>query len=376
MVPDSGVPPDSGVVPCMATMCGTDCVDTNSTPDHCGTCNHDCAPGGCAFGACTAVAFFDHPGGAPTAIAYDSNTSNLYWTDNRASGNIFGKPAGMPGASEFLVASGEVRPQAIAVDDLNVYWATQDQTLPERGHIRYRDKALTAAVVQATTSLQNDPTSISAQGGWIYWHSNSPLHIRAHQRGTAPASNQDLTSAAGMSWVTAVTTDASNVFWFNTGSDVFKHPLNLTSAMAPTSALATLGGYAFDAVAGPSFIYWSESEDDNLDGEGRILRVSKSTGIAAVQVAQADPNSMGLAARYLALDGNTLVYTTETSGSVLGGVFKVDLSGGTPARLALVPSARVEAWGVAVVGDFVYWAEVEKNGPTLVGGKIMMIRKD
>lgn len=80
--PDAAAPdaPDAGgSCPTGATLCGSECVNTDSNGKHCGRCGHDCLGGECKAGACRPV----------------------------------------------LLASSQTNVDGLAIDTLNVYWITE-----------------------------------------------------------------------------------------------------------------------------------------------------------------------------------------------------------------------------------------------------------
>lgn len=62
----------SGACTCLQTMCGSDCTDTSSDPDNCGSCGNDCEGQPCSGGVCQPIALAtaqDQPWGSPWAAA-------------------------------------------------------------------------------------------------------------------------------------------------------------------------------------------------------------------------------------------------------------------------------------------------------------------
>ena len=92
--------------------------------------------------------------------------------------------------------------------------------------------------------------------------------------------------------------------------------------------------------------------------EGQILSSSGAFGgdgflVILLVEAQVDPDSAQKYASGMATDGTSIFYATAGVGESPSGVFKIGAAGGTPQRLATLPS---DGGGVAVAGNFVYVA--------------------
>jgi len=88
--PPDAAPPDAFV--CGFTMCGAECVDTDTDPAHCGTCEHACSPAAdCAAPDCQCPANFAPE--SPTFLFERMNTTTLP-PDVLAIGAFIGTDAG------------------------------------------------------------------------------------------------------------------------------------------------------------------------------------------------------------------------------------------------------------------------------------------
>ena len=58
-----------------------------------------------------------------SGVAIDTATGKIYWANN-GSGEILSAPIG--GGKTVALATGQLQPQAMAVDTKNLYWANSD----------------------------------------------------------------------------------------------------------------------------------------------------------------------------------------------------------------------------------------------------------
>lgn len=86
-------------VPCANTMCGDECVDLRRDPNHCGACDHACAPGrACGWGTCCAEGFV-----ACEALCLDPRHHPTFCG---ASGDCLGPRAGTVCEADEVCAEG------------------------------------------------------------------------------------------------------------------------------------------------------------------------------------------------------------------------------------------------------------------------------
>ena len=362
--PDAQPPPDAG---CALTMCNGDCVDLSSSASHCGACSHECGAGACVFSTCQPFNFSTQISHRPGPVAVDESVAPavLYWADSRASGSILSQPLTQSSATTFAPAQNNVA--AIQIDNTNVYWSTIEQTSGSRpGRIRYRDKAMAAGVVEITMSDQSNPRGLAVTQNLVYWNSNSPLHIRAES--VPPGFNADYVPTMGSSFVNAIVADATSVYWLDAQANIFAHPRTLPNTGTPVT-LSTFGGEAKAVAQTATHIYWGEAANA-LSGDGRIFRVDKSSMMIDTIAAQSHLTDPDQGATALALDATHVYYATERSNGTRGAVFRVSSGGGTPELVADGFNTSSKLAGIAVSGDFVYWAETD--GST---GYIRAIRK-
>ena len=365
MHPDAQPPVDAG---CALTWCDGACIDPSTSADHCGACGHSCGAGACFFSACQPFLTNSQTNHRPGTLIVDDSAASpvLYWADSRSSGSIQSKVIA-DGTPVNTFADTQNNVPAIQIDGTNVYWSTIEQTSGSRpGRVRYRDKAMTAGVVEITATDQANPRGLAVAQNVVYWNSNSPLHIRAQS--VPPGFNTDYVPTMGSSFVNALLADASNVYWFDAQANIFAHPRTLPTSGTPV-ALSTFGGEAKAVAQTATHIYWGEAANA-LQGQGRIFRVDKASAVIDTLATQAHLTDPDQGATALALDATHIYYATERSNGTRGAVFRIPLAGGTPELVADGFNTSSKLAGIAVHGDFVYWGETDSTV-----GHIRAIRK-
>jgi hypothetical protein len=104
---------------CLApkVLCNATCVDTSNDPAHCGSCGHDCLGGECFAGHCQMVALATGQI-APRDLAVDD--AFVYWTDSGGTVMKVAKAGGDP----VMLASNQDQTGYLALDADFVYWTT------------------------------------------------------------------------------------------------------------------------------------------------------------------------------------------------------------------------------------------------------------
>ena len=335
---------------CPFARCGGVCTDTFSDAKNCGGCGHDCQTTTCSASLCQAKGIA--VGVKPVHLAVD--TANVYFTDGAGTVNQVpssggtmtqlasspspygitydasfvyftsqGTPAsgytdgavlkvpigGGDGGAPIALATGRPKPQAIAVDGLDVYWlepgATTSGALlscPLAGCPSNTPKviygmlalpyglALDATNVYLTTSAggqvlsfakstgasniladsQDEPSGIAVIGGSVYWATTGGGLIQATPTAGGTSSHVATTMGAPQ----AVAADAVNVYWSDNSPDPVTTLGPVDSCPVggcPPSALVTLVGQdqtAADIAIDSLYVYW-------IATGGQILRVAK-----------------------------------------------------------------------------------------------------
>lgn len=325
-------PADTGPVDagCSQTLCGDDCVDTLTDPQHCGMCNLACVVGQCAGGTCQPLVMHADLGSKPTRIVFEATSGNIYWTDKRLSGAVLGRPADATQPT-FVVQSPARYPEALAASPQYVAWSELDEVGGSRnGDVLY--KAAPFAVAASAAALdQANPKGMVIAAGYVYWNSNSPLYLRGHPLGGG-AADLELRPPMGSSYAQALAADDSDLYWADSQADIYAQGLSLPTAPAPRQVVATSYGEASDLVLQDGLLYWGEAAIA-LSGEGRILSAPSGGGLATILVPHADPLDVDQSVTGLAMNAGQLYYTTGGTGGRGGSLFTLPSTGGTPVRL-------------------------------------------
>jgi hypothetical protein len=316
--------------------------------------------GGCVLeGGCGIVTL--EKGGGPSYVAVDD--TNVYWTSTGSctvtdggatvsTGLVMKVPKA--GGTPVTLASGQLEPQAIATDGMNVYW------------------------------VNNVGAGCAASGGAV-------LRL-------APDGGTVTTVAASQTSAKFVALDSTSVYW-TTSDDIMSAPLLAMGDPTPTTLASGQGASAGLALSGES-VYWAQAS-----GAGKVLGVPVAGG-AVVTLTTAGSGCVGFTAdgtnvywaynpgEYLnfnvmsvpiaggkpstldtnqyipsnmASDGKSLYWTNygTTPGADDDSVMKASLSGSSPITIA---SAQANPLGIAVDGTRVYWANSGNKGDP--GGEV------
>ncbi|MEQ8280948.1 MAG: hypothetical protein RMA76_36235 [Deltaproteobacteria bacterium] len=356
---DGGTERDAG--PCDETWCDGECVDPQVSVAHCGACGFDCAGGACIDGVCQAFVWQDLPGQRPGRLAADAD--DLYWTIDASAGGVFQRTF-FGGPGPVPVATNQSYPDRLVVSDQHVAWTALDERSgPRPGHVRYRDKALAAPLVDVTTATQRSPDGFAIADGRIFWTVDSPLYLRAHPIGTAVDTYAELQFSGGSSFVQTMVADDTYVYWFDANANLFRVAHALVGE-TPDPMLSNQEEEPKDALLLGDWIYYGDSAN-GLNTTGWLRRTNKSTFATETLTTRANPDDETHGVYALASDGVLLYYTTEAPSGRLANVWSIPLAGGTPERVAPVTNpANTSARGLAAVDGVVFWSEWTSDGST------------
>lgn len=154
------------------------CTAKQTDPDNCGECGTKCEAGAaCVAGKCGAtpktVATATGCGGG-ARLATDG--TSLYWVEP-TTGKVRSVP--VAGGTIAEVATAQLKPTQIAVDDAGVYWVNQGDG--SAASSKLQRKALTASAATAPTALVTGQgttplPALTAQGGFIYYSETTNVH--------------------------------------------------------------------------------------------------------------------------------------------------------------------------------------------------------
>jgi hypothetical protein len=252
---------------------------------------------------------------------------------------------GRVGSTVVTLASGLGLPFGIGLDSSYVYLTNWETT----GDVAKVPRGGGAAITLA--SGQDRPESIAVQGSNVYWtNSGDVLKV--------PASGGTIvTMASNQSYPGAIAVTADSIYWANSGAAlddgaVLRMPLAGGGIETLAQAQEIPGAIALSS----SRVYWT-----NLDGLN-LVSVSFGGGGPTILVS-GGPHGDTTAYEAVATD-DTRVYWAEniwtgtkttSVGQPRGTIMAMPLGGGTPVTLA---SRQSTPEGLAVYGPYVYWTDL------------------
>ena len=335
------------------SLCGGECVDEQTDPNHCGGCGVACA-GSCLSARCllTIASNQDHP----TGIAV--NGTYIYWTNQGTgaltNGSVVSAPAAgiSDGGPPTVLAAGQGSPDGIVLDENRVYWTTELtgtlMSLPA--------SAASGGVATPVTlvSGQRDPAGLAVDPARLYWTNagggadgGTVMSLSLGDAGAAAPA----TLASGQAAPVAIAVNDAGVFWTDEGAVV---ALPFADAAAPVVLVATTPSAI--AIDGTS-VYWTRlGTAANGYTDGSVLRLVRATGVVTTL---ATGQSVGVA---IAVDGTSAYWTTRQMTGGGGNIVKVAITGGSPTTLLAGQAPR---GGLAVDATSVYWASDNEGGSVL-----------
>lgn len=282
----------------------------------------------------------------PSALAIDS--TNVYWT-NEGDGTVNRIPIG--GGTLTVMASSQGTPAAIAVDGTNVYWTdTTANAFPTPSLVRQ-------AIVGGTTfaiATSASANSITVDATTVYWTVAGGAGVTQIAKTMTNGMGTTLVTGYGVPFAVAV--DSANVYWtVLAGGYVYKVPIGGGTPVAVASG--QLG--AVSLAANATSLYWTSDETIDSAPIGGL----PDGGAPAVLA-----TSTQATVEALAIDA-TNVYWVDNG----GGVSKAPIGGGGP-TVALA-SGQLAPVAVAVDATSVYWANQGTAANNYSDGAIVKMAK-
>jgi hypothetical protein len=337
--PDAAASPQPTPTP-VCTAPAADCdqqagngceVNLSSDPEHCGTCEISCHGAGCNDGACGPVAdVIVTAQQSPMRLV--TNAQHLFFVTATGADPIEGAAfgaivrAGLDGAEPQEIASGQLGPDGLAVDEAFVYWTNSVSGTVMR-------LALEGGTPQTIVSGLHAPRDLALHSTGLYFASAvNHVVMRSAPDGSAPAIVAQIEDP-----VLSVSVNDAAVF-FGTASAVARvgHGGGEVTVIAPGQSNVV------SLFASTDRVFWVSQGPKASSHAGAIGSVDPEGGTATL-IATQQFSPMTVVA------DDAFVYWTNLSG---GTVMKAPLGGGSAVMLA---SAQPQPWGAALRGDALYW---------------------
>jgi hypothetical protein len=333
--PDNGTTCEGGDCVCLGglALCDTSCIPVDADPSNCGDCAHDCLGAACNGGVCDPELLVQLGGSdEPYALAVDA--THVYVGIDGPQPRIGRVP--LDGGS--LVTTNAQGPRALALDGTFLYFT--DFGVLDSGRVMRVDTLDFNGAQQVV--IDDQPAGVwglDVDAGFAYWGNQNANTVARVPVGGPPVP-QPLASLQSRPWEVAV--DGAHVYWTNYDSgDVRRVPVGGGMANILASAQAHPLGLAVDVL----YVYWSNETSGeimraDLDGDNEIVL---ATG-------QSQPT-------YLAVAGPHVYWTNFGNGTVM----RLDTASGSLIPLAVGQS---QPYDLALDATHVYW--------TTLGGRTVM----
>lgn len=318
---------------------GATCTQTSSDPHNCGACGHDCLGAACTNGTCApSLLVAGLP--QPSCVAVDA--LQVYWATRQCpSGTMcVGAKSITSDAGPFAIAPG-------ASDDFGIGWS--DCALLPSGTIVVGapqqnglvDEFPPGATVESRFAYGTRGVVALAltRSGGVAWTTTDG---RVYACGSTCDDNPNAI-AATQSAPAGIATDGTTVYWTNLGDGtIASSPFFGDGGQVTT--VASDAAAPSDIAVDDAGIYWVER------GSGSVVELAAG-GSTPVVLANGPPG-----ADAIVLDAQH-VYWTSIGGT--GTVMRVDRDGGSPLTLA---SGQASPSDLAVDSQWVYWSNGVGDG--------------
>ncbi len=232
-------------------------------------------------------------------VAVDS--SGLYLTEHSSPGRVLRIALDGSGAVTVL-ASGQPKPEGMAVDDTHVYWVNWADGAPRVSAAAVM-RVPKAGGIMPTILAPNQmgPRGVAVDATHVYWTVWATGEIKRLLKGGG--GSPETVAMAEMN-PRDVAVDATHVYWGNFGSGDQKiKRTSKAGGPAPTpTVLAAAGGSPVDLTLNETRVYWISY------GDRRLWSVSKDGGMPTLIADQAGPPTGG---HGLGLDGAHVYWTNS-----------------------------------------------------------------
>jgi hypothetical protein len=273
---------DRAACPAGESSCGGACVNEQTDDHHCGGCEIVCKVGICQSGSCVC------PGGETecNGVCVDERTD-----DTNCGG--CGLKCDHCVARHCLTTLATGNFNALALDDTRVYWLDYDYAACSgdagsciRTNGKVMSVAKTGGVTTTLASGQVEPIGIAVDDGRVFW-TNSGFPGYPSYDGTvlsvAKTGGSVVTLASGQGWASGIAVDATDVYWTASpydcpdggGCSVVGNVMRMSKAGGGPTTLAAGNWFLADSslVLDATDVYWSQAFV-----VGAVMRVPKGGG--------------------------------------------------------------------------------------------------
>ena len=351
--PDTGPmppPPDlmcpAGQKPCASSPRAV-CVDTETSPQHCGACGRDCAGGACLFGVCQpSIVASGLTGGMFMRGGASTDGEDIFvadWNSNDI------KAVHLENGYVRQPARTSARPYNVTLLGPHVYWSQLEGSairfyrVPKQGLLAMYE--MIAALDEPGSTVV--PNSLQMQGGYLYWVRRKDSRVVVERTIPASGTINQVMAMADTALRDDVVVHASGIYWTDGGmapNQIWRTPLG---GGAPTSF--ETGGNTIHHLVGTDdqHLYWISNIVPFRDVHAVFRKLVDGSAPAVSLGTSPFPLGHPLAV----FDRDTLfLFGTDQAGVVAfpltGGGRQVEIAG---------PAPNWNPAGAAVTDCFVYW---------------------
>lgn len=308
-------------------VCGQDCANLDSDPNHCGGCDHSCLGGTCDSGTCEAVELATGKGRLFMVLVDEDYL--YYGGDGVDVGRI-----NLDGSNDTILvpagANNQLREWCYdsAITTNSIVWGNDWVQPGVRGCTR---PDCPGGVQTFVPGLNMYAMTFNRANDTLYWNQGPDIQRRAWPGGAS------VLHMAGAGNPRSFAADADFLYWdaalANNDHHLRKNPV----MGGQYSELVTNRPMMGDIEVGPDYVYWAEGP--------QIYSVALPNGGAPTAF-----GSSGDAVRFMAIDDTHLYWTSTTDA---GSVQRCPLAGcgGPPEHLA----DAAQPWGITLDDVAVYW---------------------
>ncbi len=327
-------------------VCSGTCVDTTSSPDHCGACGHSCGGGKCAGSACAPVLVASN---VPQPLGVAVAAGSAFWIRNGGIERC--AITGCAGAPTLITAdvtlgAGQPRGTTIVTDGNQVAWIASGNGSGNGLDVFQCGVAgcTNGFPPKASTGLTDTPTQIAVEGPNLFASQRSG----AQRQG--PLSTLALTGTGlGSDVPTGIAADAANIYVAGVAQSAAGVDRCTRAGAGPCTATTRLFvGATYIAAAGGLVFATS--------AEGIKMCAATGCGGSATVIMPGDK-----AAAAIAASSAFAAWVNPGSSTTADGTVRV-CALPTCAAPRTVATSQEQPVGVTIADGFVYWANLGVGG--------------